>query len=134
MIIGLATITKYLKQDLPMEAAELIRKLIDVLTQINEPAQAAAPQGAKLTAVLAPQPTGDFPEDEHTNDETGGIMVPPLQQKMELLKKISGVDSIYDQGESSEESQEDELSIIKRNAGIPMLTMVASEDNDALEN
>ena len=118
-----------------MEAAELIRKLIDVLSQINQPPQqTAAPQGAHLTAVLAPAPTGDFPEDEHTNDETGGIMVPPLQQKMELLKKISGVDNVYDHGDSSSESSEDELSIIKRNAGIPMLTMVASEDNDALEN
>jgi hypothetical protein len=110
-----------------MEAAELIRKLIDVLSQINQPAQVAAPQGAKLTAVLAPQPTGDFPEDEHTNDETSGVMVPPLQQKMELLKKMAGVDNVYDQ-------PEDELAIIKRNAGIPMMVSVASEDNDALEN
>jgi hypothetical protein len=117
-----------------MEAAELIRKLIDVLSQINQPTQTtAAPQAAKLTAVLAPQLQSDFPEDEHTNDETGGIMVPPLQQKMELLKKISGVDSVYDQGDSVEEP-EDELSIIKRNAGIPVMVSVASEDNDALEN
>jgi hypothetical protein len=115
-----------------MEAAELIRKLIDVLTQINEPSSQQQPNHAQLVAVKAPE--NPFPEDEHTSDETGGIMVPPLQQKMELLKKISGVDSVYDHGESSEESQEDELSIIKRNAGIPMLTMVASEDNDALEN
>lgn len=111
-----------------MEAAELIRKLIDVLTHINEPAQAAAPQGAKLTAVLAPVPTGDFPEDEHTNTETGGIMVPPLQQKIELLKKVAGVDSTFD---NADQEQEDELSIIKRNAGIhPIVAQVASEDND----
>ena len=114
-----------------MEAAELIRKLIDVLSQINQPAQSAGQQGAKLTPVLAPKPTGDFPEDDHTNTETGGIMVPPLQQKMELLKKVAGVDSVYD---NPEQEQDDEVAIMKRNAGLPMMTMVASEDNDGLEN
>ena len=111
-----------------MEAAELIRKLIDVLSQINEPEQTAvAPQSTKLTAVLAPEPTSDFPERDHTSDETGGIMVPPLQQKMELLKKVAGVDSVFDNGE---EAPSDELEVMKRNAGVPTLTMIASEDND----
>ena len=112
-----------------MEAAELIRKLIDVLSQINQPAQTDAPQAAKLTPVVAPQ--NPFPEDDHTNDETGGIMVPPLQQKMELLKKVAGVDSVYDK---PGEEPDDEVSIMKRNAGLPMMTMVASEDEDGLEN
>jgi hypothetical protein len=114
-----------------MDAAELIRKLIDVLSQINQQQQ---PNHAQLTVVAQPEPQNPFPEDEHTNDETGGVMVPPLQQKMELLKKMAGVDSVYDQGDNGEESPEDELSIIKRNAGIPIMVSVASEDNDALEN
>ena len=112
-----------------MEAAELIRKLIDVLSQINQPAQAAAPQGAKLTAVLAPQPTSDFPEDEHMDTSTGCVMVPPLQQKIELLKKVAGEESIFNQ--PGDEDVEDELSIIKRNAGIhPIVAHIASEDTD----
>ena len=113
-----------------MEAAELIRKLIDVLSQINQPQQTAvAPQSAKLTAVLAPEPTSDFPERDHTSDETGGIMVPPLQQKIELLKKVANVDSIY--GDDEEEQAEDELAIIKRNAGInPIVSMMTSDDTD----
>jgi hypothetical protein len=110
-----------------MDAAELIRKLIDVLSQINQPQQ---PNHAQLTVVAQPEPQNPFPEDEHINDETGGVMVPPLQQKMELLKKMAGVDSVYDQPEEVE----DELEIIKRNAGIPVMVSVASEDNDALEN
>lgn len=114
-----------------MEAAELIRKLIDVLSQINQPQQTAvAPQSAKLTAVLAPEPTSDFPERDHTSDETGGIMVPPLQQKIELLKKVAGVDSTFDNADDSEEP-EDELAIIKRNAGIhPIVSMMTSDDTD----
>jgi hypothetical protein len=109
-----------------MEAAELIRKLIDVLSQINEPEQ--QPNHAHLT-VVTPAPHSDFPERDHTNDETGGIMVPPLQQKIELLKKVANVDSIY--GDDEEEQAEDELSIIRRNAGInPIVSMMTSDDTD----
>ena len=110
-----------------MEAAELIRKLIDVLSQINEPEQ--QPNHAHLT-VVTPAPHSDFPERDHTNDETGGIMVPPLQQKIELLKKVAGVDSTFDNADDSEEP-EDELAIIKRNAGInPIVSMMTSDDTD----
>ena len=109
-----------------MEAAELIRKLIDVLSQINEPEQ--QPNHAHLT-VVTPAPHSDFPERDHTSDETGGIMVPPLQQKIELLKKVANVDSIY--GDDEEDQAEDELAIIKRNAGInPIVSMMTSDDTD----
>jgi hypothetical protein len=108
-----------------MEAAELIRKLIDVLSQINQPT--AQQPHAELTPVVAPQ--DPFPEDTHTNSETGGVMVPPLQQKLELLKKVAGEESIFNQ--PGDEDVEDELSIIKRNAGIhPIAVQVASEDTD----
>ena len=109
-----------------MEAAELIRKLIDVLTQINEPSSQQQPNHAQLVAVKAPE--NPFPEDEHTSDETGGIMVPPLQQKIELLKKVAGVDSAFD---GADAEPEDELSIIKRNAGIhTIVAQISSEDTD----
>jgi len=108
-----------------MEAAELIRKLIDVLTQINEPSSQQQPNHAQLVAVKAPE--NPFPEDEHTSDETGGVMVPPLQQKIELLKKVAGVDSMYD--DNAEEQPDDELTIIKRNAGIhPIVAHIASDE------
>ena len=111
-----------------METVELLRKLIDILSAKQEP-----------SVVLAPEPQCDFPEDEHTNDETGGIMVPPLQLKMELLKKVAGIGNVYDQGEvehpqDEPEQPQDELEIIKKNAGIPaIIATVASEDNDILE-
>ena len=109
-----------------MEAAELIRKLIDVLSQINQPEQPQQPNHAHLTIVTNPEPQSDFPERDHTSDETGGVMVPPLQQKIELLKKVAGVDSMYD---NNEEDHEDELAIIKRNAGIhPIVAHIASDE------
>jgi hypothetical protein len=115
-----------------MEAAELIRKLIDVLSQINQPEQPQQPNHAHLTIVANPEPQSDFPERDHTSDETGGVMVPPLQQKLELLKKVAGEESIFNQpGDEDVEGPEDELSIIKRNAGIhPIVTHMASEDTD----
>ena len=110
-----------------MEAAELIRKLIDVLSQINQPEQPQQPNHAHLTIVANPEPQSDFPERDHTSDETGGVMVFPLQQNIELLKKVAGVDSMYD--DNAEEQPEDELSIIKRNAGIhPIVANIASNE------
>lgn len=41
-----------------------------------------------------------------------GTMIPPLQQKLELLKKVSGVPSVFDKEEP------DELADIKKIAGI----------------
>lgn len=57
-----------------MRAAEFLRKLADALAVIENDAE---------------------PE---TSTETD-VMVPPLQQKIEILKKSQGIDSIYD-GES----------------------------------
>lgn len=134
-------------------AAEFIRKILDIIGSeqtaataksephvviVNQPPQqvAAEPETkdfSQTTPKLQPVSVNPFPEDDHTSDETGGIMVPPLQQKMELLKKVAGVDSVYDKPGEGDDS-DDEVAIMKRNAGLPMMTMVASEDEDGLEN
>lgn len=108
-----------------MTVAEILRSLLNVLD--SQETMANATNVSNPQAVLPQDP---MPEKTHTNDETGGIMVPPLQQKMELLKKVAGVDNVYDQAEGGDCGTPDELDAIKKNAGIPMLTMVASEDND----
>jgi len=51
-------------------------------------------------------------------------MVPPLQAKLEILKKSEGLPSVYDKEGS------DELSAIKKNAGLTAAQHEASEDND----
>lgn len=55
----------------------------------------------------------ETPEDtkEKESQET---MVSPLQQELELLKKATGVDNMYD------EPEDEEITIIKKNAGIPV--------------
>jgi hypothetical protein len=47
-------------------------------------------------------------------EEKQETMVSPLQQELELLKKATGVESMYD------DCEEEELTIIKKNAGIPV--------------
>ena len=56
-----------------MRAAEFLRKLADALAVIEDDGQ---------------------PE---TSAEPG-VMVPPLQQKLEILKKSQGIDNVYDDG------------------------------------
>ena len=82
-----------------MKIAELFKHMIDLLDQ-EEQAQTQAP----------------------TPDDELGVMVPPLQQKIEILKKSQGMDNIYDQS-----AEEDELDVVKRNAGLAIIT-TAEED------
>jgi hypothetical protein len=66
-----------------MKAAEILRKLADVIDQKSQP----APQTDQA------QPAGD----SDLIPEPYGTFLPPLQGKFELLKKAVGVDNIYDE-------------------------------------
>ena len=81
-----------------MKIAELFKHMIDLLDQ-EEQAQSQS--------------------QETTSDELG-TMVPPLQQKIEILKKSQGIDNVYDE-------QADELDQVKKNAGLAVIT-TAEED------
>jgi hypothetical protein len=106
-----------------MRASEILRKLADVIDSADgSDAVQTAPQVAhpNVRVALAPaeQPSAEQPQIAVTT------FVPPLQAKIELLKKAVDVDSIYDQGG-------DELGQMKKRAGInPAVTAEASEDND----
>lgn len=82
-----------------MKIAELFKHMIDLLDQ-EEQAQS---------------------QEENTPAELD-VMVPPLQQKIEILKKSQGINNVYDQ-----EPEQDELDSLKRNAGIAVIT-TAEED------
>lgn len=61
--------------------------------------------------------------DQHA--ELTGVMIPPLQQKLEILKKTAGMDSAMD--------GEDELDDIKKLTGVKaVIQHVAGEDNDVV--
>ena len=85
-----------------MKVSEIIRQLADILD---------AEEQSTDTEHLAKQPDD--------------LMVPPLQLKIELLKKATGVENIYDsEKEENKSNSYDELAMIKRNAGIEDLNPV----------
>lgn len=98
-----------------MKASEILRALADKLDNIGSPGK------NRLLPV-------DVDNTDHA--EGDNKMIPPLQQKMELLKKAAGVESEYD----DESEQPNDLDIIKRNAGMPVAIQVAAEDNDVFED
>lgn len=108
-----------------MKASEILHGLADLLSGI-EMGQGAEQQ-AQPTATLV-QVSAD-----NADHSDSGTFVPPLQAKLELLKKSVGVDSVYDQGGPDEQmtgqgadNEQDPLARMKQMAGIH----IASEDND----
>lgn len=71
-----------------MKVAEILRKLAELVDTISDESTDAV------------------------SDDTG-VMVPPLQQQIELQKKGVGVDNVYDDNKET-----DELEVIKINAGV----------------
>lgn len=123
-----------------MRASEILRKLADVIdsaegggmSNSQQAIQSVAPQTVPPQAQRAELVAVAVPNDDNTE---AGTFVPPLQAKIELLKKAVDVDSIYDQGGPDEQmtgqgdDNEDELSQMKKRAGIhPVVADEAASD------
>jgi len=116
-----------------MRASEILRKLADVIdsqetgdmSNSQQAIQAVAPQEVPtrdqtpdlvIVKVDNEEPAAEQPQVAVTT------FVPPLQAKIELLKKAVDVDSVYDQGG-------DELAQMKKRAGInPVVADEAASD------
>ena len=108
-----------------MKAAEILRKLADVIDQHSS--EESHPSNSVPHAELEPVAV-----DNTDNTETA-TMVAPLQQKLELLKKSVENQTCSTCGASpcGCDGEEDELSFIKRAAGVPVAVIdAAAEDND----
>ena len=92
-----------------MKPSEILRSLADMLD--------AKEQGPELAKQ---------PDD---------IFVPPLQLKLELLKKATDVENIYSDEEEEQQAANsyDELDMIKRNAGINPVVLDALGDDEPLD-
>jgi hypothetical protein len=123
-----------------MRASEILRKLADVIdsqetgdmSNSQQAIQAVAPQQVPAQAQRA-----ELVSVAVSNNDTAdsGTFVPPLQAKIELLKKAVDVDSIYDQSGPDEDltghgdDNEDELAQMKKRAGIhPVVASEAADD------
>jgi hypothetical protein len=116
-----------------MKAAEILRKLADMIDQKSQPAE--------LTI-------NDNPDKELT-PVPDDVFLPPLQGKFELLKKAVGVDNIYDNNEDEladdpeasnhkvtpmEPDEQDALDRMKKAAGISAFITHELSDDEPLEN
>ena len=108
-----------------MKMADILRDLADKLDHI---------EGGDTTGDNMGKEASDFQHDVDDGAESGdheveltSVMIPPLQAKLELLKKATGVDNVYDNEGS------DELDDIKKLTGIQAVVQhEAGEDNDVL--
>lgn len=108
-----------------MKTAEILRKLADVIDQ--QSGAESRPNNSMPHAELEPVAV-----DNTDNTETA-TMIAPLQQKLELLKKSVENQTCSTCGTSpcGCDGEEDELSFIKRAAGVPVAVIDATaEDND----
>lgn len=122
-----------------MKIAELLRAMLDRID--NAEVVAAVPHAHSDVQNIA------SPEDVTMSDNVADpedLFLPPLQMKLELLKKAVGVENVYDNGSDADQEEqsevgapdsetdtsfEQELSSIKRAAGInPVVTTELSDD------
>ena len=116
-----------------MRASEILRKLADVIDSVET-------GGDEQSTQTQPQASLNQIDVDHTdNTEQNGTFVPPLQAKIELLKKAVNVDSTYDQHGPDEDptghgaDNEDELQQMKKRAGLNPVVADASADDEPLE-
>ncbi len=101
-----------------MNIAEILRGLADKIASLEQGNQ-------DDTHHLKPV---DVDNTDHDHDNK--VMVTPLQQKQELLKKAAGVESFYDE---ETDCEPDPLAVLKQNAGLPVMVQdIGGEENDVV--
>ena len=88
-----------------MKISDLLRKLANQMDDKEKPVPLSMADGSTSNA-----------EPGSETDDTA-TMVPPLQQHLELLKKESGLDNVFD-GDPETAEKPDELDQLKKMAGI----------------
>jgi len=98
-----------------MRASEILRKLADVIdsAEAGQEHPTGEPQNVN-TVELTPVSTDNV---DHTSKIT---MLSPLQQDLEIKKKVAGVNNAFDDQEFDQniEQAPDEIAILKKSAGI----------------
>lgn len=117
-----------------MNIAEILRKVADVIEIEQNPAR--PDEKIQNPAQLSPT-AGGLPVDNPNNTDAGcedDVMVPPLQLKVELLKRAVGVDNIYDEGEPRADQADNDIMTLKRNAGIPTAAVMELGNEEIVDD
>ena len=110
-----------------MKASEILRKLADMIDTHSDEGSIASPETTVQHAELAPV------EVDNTDNTETSIMVPPLQAKLELLKKATGVESHYDEETPCDSAEDAELALIKQRAGVPVVAVSEMANDEPVE-
>lgn len=78
-----------------MKAAEFLRGLADMLSSIEDDKPAQAPVIVNVNGSNAVNPAPVASEENPELDDEP-MMIPPLQQKLELMKKMAGLPNQLD--------------------------------------
>lgn len=123
-----------------MKAQEIIGALRDLVDRLSQDTQNDVsvnvfPSDMKKRFVPV-KVTATPVEIENTDKESPlSTMVPPLQQKIELLKRAVDIDNVFDGTSIDQLDNDDEmqLAIIKKNAGINPVALDALCDDEPLD-
>jgi len=121
-----------------MSPSELLRKFADMLDAKYNGVASDMSDPEAPNVDYEPEGAGDCGCDDESGlaHQPDDVFVPPLQLKLELLKKATGVDSIYDDGDEPEDEEQhcyNELAAIRRNAGIDPVVLDALGDDEPLD-
>lgn len=118
-----------------MNISELLRGLADALSNIEDKdvAPHTSGNGVENTtdhiASVKAQNQDNADKAEQAKDDLG-VFLPPLQAKLELLKRAVDVDNIYDEKDAE---RGDDLIQIKRLSGINPVAISELGDDEPLE-
>ena len=99
-----------------MRASEILRGLADLIDKAS--VTSTDQTTSKFTPIQEPTTSGETP-----------TMVPPLQAKLEILKKSVGLDNHYDK----ECGEPDEVDQLKRHAGINIVAINDAASDEPFE-
>jgi hypothetical protein len=126
-----------------MVASEIIGALRDLVDKISKeeessPAVNVYPAEKRFVSVEVPQTPQDLADKEHDKELPLDTMVPPLQQKIELLKRAVDIDNVFDgtpidKTTNGDEDYKQEIQAISRNAGINPVVLDAAGDDEPLD-
>lgn len=103
-----------------MKLSDIMRDLADLI-DANQHGQDHIEANPHIASVdYESEDESDAEGDSELAQQPDDVFIPPLQLKIELLKKATGVESVYDDDGEECETQHhyDDLAAIKRNAGI----------------
>ena len=127
-----------------MVASEIIGALRDLVDKISKdqessPAVNVYPAEKRFVSVEVPKTPEDLANKEQDKEAPLDTMVPPLQQKMELLKRAVDIDNVFDgtsvdKTTNGQEDYKSEIATIQKNAGVPVAAIMALTDEEPLDD